>query len=47
MSLNYEIIGKLTEYGFIEHKIFISCKPELQTIKPNLDSVGDDNTPIQ
>jgi hypothetical protein len=27
MSLNYEIIGKLTELGYIEHKIFVSCKP--------------------
>ena len=27
LSLNYEIIGKLTDLGFIEHKIFLSCKP--------------------
>ena len=29
MDLNYEIIGKLTELGYIEHKIFISCKPQI------------------
>lgn len=43
LSLNYEIIGKLIDLGYIEHKIFISCKhqePPTKIVKKTIKNTA-------